>query len=53
MINVVQDDATTIYVATLIEGAEVKPHLHKTHNEMVYVLKGSGQMLINGKWIEN
>jgi quercetin dioxygenase-like cupin family protein len=52
MINVVQDDTTTIYVARLIEGAEVKPHLHKTHNEMVYVLKGSGQMLINGKWID-
>jgi quercetin dioxygenase-like cupin family protein len=52
MINVVQDDTVTINVARLIVGAEVKPHLHKTHNEMVHVLKGSGQMLINGKWIE-
>ena len=52
MINVVQDDTTTIYVARFIEGAEVKPHLHKTHNEMVYILKGSGQMLINGNWID-
>ena len=52
MITVVQDDTTTINVARFIEGAEVKAHLHKTHNEMVYVLKGSGQMLINGKWID-
>ena len=52
MINVVQDDTVTINVARFIEGAEVKPHLHKTHDEMVYVLKGSGQMLINGKWMD-
>lgn len=52
MINVVQDDTVTINVARLVEGAEVKPHLHKTHDEMVYVLQGSGQELINGKWID-
>jgi len=52
MIKVVQDDLTTVYVATLVEGAEIKAHFHKTHNEMVYVLKGSGQMLIDGKWID-
>ena len=52
MINVVQDDTVTINIARFIEGAEVKPHLHKTHNEMVHVLKGSGQMFINGKWID-
>jgi quercetin dioxygenase-like cupin family protein len=52
MINVVQDDTITINVARLIEGAEVKPHFHKTHDEMVHVLKGSGQMFVNGKWID-
>jgi quercetin dioxygenase-like cupin family protein len=52
MINLVQDDTVTINVARLIEGAEVKPHIHKTHNEMVHVLKGSGKMLINSKWID-
>ncbi|MCX5827847.1 MAG: cupin domain-containing protein [Deltaproteobacteria bacterium] len=51
MINIAQDDTITINVARLIEGAEVKPHFHKTHDEMVYVLKGSGQMFVNGKWI--
>ena len=52
MINVVQDDTITINVARFIEGAEVKPHFHKTHDEMVHVLKGSGQMYVNGKWID-
>ncbi|MDQ5984457.1 MAG: hypothetical protein CSYNP_00152 [Syntrophus sp. SKADARSKE-3] len=52
MINIVQDDTVTINVARLNLGAEVKPHFHKTHNEMVHVLRGSGQMLINGKWID-
>jgi mannose-6-phosphate isomerase-like protein (cupin superfamily) len=52
MINVVQDDTITINVARFVEGAEVKPHFHKTHDEMVYVLKGSGQMFINGNWID-
>jgi quercetin dioxygenase-like cupin family protein len=52
MINVVQDDTITINVARFIEGAEVNPHFHKIHNEMVHVLKGSGQMFINGEWID-
>ena len=52
MINVVQDDTTTINVARFIEGAEVKAHFHKSHDEMVYVLKGSGQMFVNGKWTD-
>jgi quercetin dioxygenase-like cupin family protein len=52
MITVAQDDTITINVARFIEGAEVKPHLHKTHDEMVYVLKGTGQMFVNEKWID-
>jgi quercetin dioxygenase-like cupin family protein len=52
LINVVQDDTVTINVVRWVEGAVLKPHIHKTHNEMVYVLKGSGQMFINGKWID-
>ena len=33
MINVVQDDTITINVARFIEGAEVKSHFHKTHDD--------------------
>jgi quercetin dioxygenase-like cupin family protein len=52
MVSVVQDDTTSIFVARFVEGAEVKPHLHKTHNEIVYVLKGTGSMYVNGEWID-
>ncbi len=50
MILFAQDDTTTAYVVRLVEGAQVPGHLHKTHDEIVYVLQGSGQMYVNGKW---
>jgi mannose-6-phosphate isomerase-like protein (cupin superfamily) len=52
IINVAQDDTATINVVRLREGAGLKPHIHKTHDEMVYIIKGTGQMFINGKWID-
>lgn len=51
MITVTQDGTMTFYVARLAEGAEIKPHFHKTHSETVYVFKGKGEMFIDGKWI--
>jgi mannose-6-phosphate isomerase-like protein (cupin superfamily) len=52
MINIAQDDTVSFVLIRLAEGAEVKPHFHKTHDEIVYVIKGSGQMLVNDKWID-
>jgi quercetin dioxygenase-like cupin family protein len=52
MINVAQDDTVTFILARFTEGGEVKPHFHKIHNETVYVIKGSGQMLVNDKWVD-
>jgi mannose-6-phosphate isomerase-like protein (cupin superfamily) len=52
MINVAQDDTVSFLLIRFTEGGEVKPHFHKTHNEIVYVIKGSGQMLVNEKWID-
>lgn len=52
LINVAQDDTVTINIARAREGAGLKSHVHKTHDEMVYIIKGSGQMFINGKWID-
>ncbi len=52
IINVVQSDTVTINVVRIVEGAGLKHHIHKTHDEMAYVIKGSGQMFINGKWID-
>ncbi|MGO9019294.1 MAG: cupin domain-containing protein [Syntrophobacteraceae bacterium] len=52
MINVAQDDTVSFLLVRFTEGAEVKPHFHKMHDEIVYVIKGSGQMLVNDKWID-
>ncbi len=52
MINIAQDDTVSLLLIRLAEGAEVKPHFHKTHDEIVYVIKGSGQMFVNDKWID-
>lgn len=52
IINVAQDDTVSCLLIRFTEGAEIKPHFHKTHDETVYVIKGSGQMLVNDKWID-
>ena len=49
------------YLLTLFHGQHItvslaqiqgtlKPHYHDTHDETIYVLKGRGQALVNGKW---
>ena len=48
-IQVATDETTTLNVARFAPGAEVKPHMHKTHSETLYVIEGSGQMVIDGK----
>jgi len=52
IINVAQDDTVSCVLIRFAEGAEIKPHFHKTHDETVYVIKGSGQILVNDKWID-
>jgi quercetin dioxygenase-like cupin family protein len=51
-IPIAQDDTISFVVLRLTPGVVLKPHYHKTHNEAVYVVKGSGQMLIDGKWVD-
>ncbi len=52
MIKVAQTDAVSVLIIKALQGGEVKPHYHKTHEETVYVIKGSGQMLVNDKWVD-
>ncbi len=52
MINVAQTDAVGVLIIRVLQGGEVKPHYHKTHEETVCVIKGSAQMLVNDKWME-
>jgi mannose-6-phosphate isomerase-like protein (cupin superfamily) len=52
MIPIAQDDTVSLFLIRAIEGFILKPHYHKTHDETVYVIKGTGQMLINDKWVD-
>jgi len=51
-IKVAEDDTITVFVVRLGEGAEIKAHFHKSHDETVYVIKGTGRMLVNDKWTD-
>ena len=51
-ITVAQDDTISFYVMRLTKGIWVKPHIHKTHDESIYFVKGTAQMLINNKWVD-
>lgn len=52
MIKIAQDDTVSFFVVRASEGVELKPHVHKTHDEIVYVIKGSAQMLIDDKLVD-
>ncbi|MGA7878773.1 MAG: hypothetical protein WCA08_24145, partial [Desulfoferrobacter sp.] len=51
-IKIAEDDTVTILLVRQIEGAGLKPHFHKTHDESLYVVRGAGQLLINDKWVD-
>jgi mannose-6-phosphate isomerase-like protein (cupin superfamily) len=50
-IVVAQDDSITLLVLRGTEGV-IKPHIHKTHDETVYAIRGTVQMLVNDKWVD-
>ena len=52
LITIAESPAVTVYVVRSVEGYFLKPHIHKTHDESVYVIRGKGQMLINDKWVD-
>ncbi len=52
LIKVAEDNTITFFVIRFVEGAELKSHFHKTHDEAVYVIRGTGQMLVNDKWVD-
>jgi quercetin dioxygenase-like cupin family protein len=51
-IKVAEDNTVTVLVLRLVPGAEVKAHRHKTHDETVYIIRGTGQFLVNEKWVD-
>jgi len=51
MIKITEDDTITLFAVRAIESFLLKSHLHKTHDETVYVINGTGEMLVNDKWV--
>ena len=52
LIHMAQDDTISLILGRIVEGAEVKPHFHKIHDETVCTIKGTGQHLINDQWVD-
>lgn len=51
-VRLVDDDALTLIVSCMLEGGELKSHLHRTHAETEYFIRGTGQLLVDGHWVE-
>lgn len=51
-IKVADDETATLFLAKFASGGEVKAHFHKTHSETLYIIEGSGQMMVEGKLFE-
>jgi mannose-6-phosphate isomerase-like protein (cupin superfamily) len=51
-IKVGEDETASVFVGRFTPGVEVKPHFHKNHSETIYVIEGSGQMVIGGNVVE-
>ena len=51
-IKIAEDNTITFTIMRVTEGAGLKPHLHKTHDEVIYVIRGTGQIFVNDTWID-
>jgi quercetin dioxygenase-like cupin family protein len=52
VIKIAEDDTLTLLVVRTIEGPGLKRHVHKAHDETIFVVKGAGQIFVNDKWID-
>ena len=52
MIKLAEDDTVSVYLIRMLEGASLGPHFHKTHDEIEYVIRGTGKLLVQGKWLD-
>jgi len=51
-VKLVDDDAISIIVSCMLEGAELKHHYHKKHAETEYFIRGAGELLVGDRWVE-
>ena len=43
-----KDKSTSVYLYQIRQDAEMEAHLHKSHDEILYIKKGSGVLILNG-----
>jgi quercetin dioxygenase-like cupin family protein len=43
-----KDKSTSVYLFQIRQGAEMNAHSHKSHDEILYIKKGSGLIILNG-----
>jgi quercetin dioxygenase-like cupin family protein len=48
LVTLLHGKEMTLLLAQII--GSLKPHIHTTHEETIYVLRGSGQALVGGRW---
>ena len=51
-ITLASDPTATVNLVRFAPGAQVPPHFHKSHSETLYVIEGSGKMVVDGKEID-
>jgi len=52
LIKIAQDNTISAFVVRMMPGAELGPHYHESHDEIEYVIRGTGQLLVNDKWVD-
>jgi mannose-6-phosphate isomerase-like protein (cupin superfamily) len=52
MIKIAQDDTITAYLIRMAPGAELGPHVHRTHDEIEYFIRGTALLFVNDTWVE-
>jgi mannose-6-phosphate isomerase-like protein (cupin superfamily) len=51
-IKISENDNASISLIRSVEGAGLKPYFQATHDETMYIVKGTGQLLVNDKWVD-
>jgi mannose-6-phosphate isomerase-like protein (cupin superfamily) len=51
MINIAQDETISLFIVRMVDGHVVKKHFHKTHDEVIFIIKGAGQIFVNEEWV--
>jgi quercetin dioxygenase-like cupin family protein len=52
MIKIAEDDTLTAYLIRMAPGAELGPHVHRTHDEIEYFISGTALLFVNDTWVE-